>query len=40
MKVEEMPAFAAPAAGQVVVAVKAAGVNPVDTYIRYSCDCN
>jgi hypothetical protein len=33
MKVEDMEEQA-PAAGQVLVAVKAAGVNPVDTYIR------
>ncbi len=33
MKVEEVP-DPAPAAGQVLIRVKAAGVNPVDTYIR------
>jgi len=33
MKVEEVPERA-PGAGQVLVSVKAAGVNPVDTYIR------
>ena len=33
MKIEEIPALV-PGLGQVVVAVKAAGVNPVDTYIR------
>src|SRR5262245_48756938 len=33
MKLEEVPARAA-GAGQVLVEVKAAGVNPVDTYIR------
>ena len=33
MKVEEVPA-PAPGPGQVLVRVKAAGVNPVDTYIR------
>jgi len=33
MKIEEVPDPAA-AAGQVVVTIKAAGVNPVDTYIR------
>src|SRR5215213_2039523 len=33
MKLEDMPELA-PAAGQVLIDVKAAGVNPVDTYIR------
>jgi len=33
MMLEELPGLT-PASGQVVVAVKAAGVNPVDTYIR------
>ncbi len=33
MKIEEVPDLL-PGAGQVVVAVRAAGVNPVDTYIR------
>jgi NADPH2:quinone reductase len=33
MKAEDVPALV-PGPGQVVVAVKAAGVNPVDTYIR------
>ena len=33
MKIEDIPA-PAPGAGQVLVAIKAAGVNPVDTYIR------
>ena len=33
MKVEDVP-DPTPGPGQVLVAVKAAGVNPVDTYIR------
>ena len=33
MKLEEMPDLT-PGPGQVVVSVKAAGVNPVDSYIR------
>jgi NADPH2:quinone reductase len=33
MKLEEMPDFR-PGAGQVVVRIKAAGVNPVDSYVR------
>ena len=33
MRLEEVPDLQ-PGAGQVVVRVKAAGVNPVDTYIR------
>ena len=33
MKLEEVPELV-PGPGQVVVAVEAAGVNPVDTYIR------
>src|SRR5690349_16612816 len=33
MKTEDVPSLV-PGPGQVVVAVKAAGVNPVDTYIR------
>ena len=33
MKIEELP-DPTPAAGQVLVGIKAAGVNPVDTYIR------
>lgn len=33
MRVEDLPGLV-PGAGQVVVSVKAAGVNPVDTYIR------
>ena len=33
MKTEEVPSFV-PGPGQVIVAIKAAGVNPVDTYIR------
>src|SRR3954464_4784712 len=33
MRVEEVPE-PAPGAGQVVVRVRAAGINPVDTYVR------
>ncbi len=34
LKLEDKPDFAPPAAGQLVVAVKAVGVNPLETYIR------
>ena len=33
MRVEEVPA-PAPGAGQVLVRIRAAGINPVDTYVR------
>ena len=31
---ETVPELSAPGAGEVLIAVRAAGVNPVDTYIR------